>query len=396
VPFSPRLSQKSSTLYPVLIRYLALAALIFFSSSIAQIREAQPLTLRILLAQQNKVTVTFPGNHSAVYQDGTVLNTSPTPLEWRLSVVGGKIGIDANDGVYNTGRDRLILQTSQGVVARDGYFQFGDRVYRGAAVALARDGQVTLVNAVDVEEYVRGVLPMEMPTSWQDEALKSQAVIARTYAIANLKPNSDYDLCATERCQVYGGANVETPRGDAAAAATRGQILSWQGRPARTYFHAESGGYTASSREIWGNVHPYLQARPDPGGVASQTPWRITVSTATLQQAVSKYLRVGTIQTIRVVNRTESNRPTAIEINGSSGKGTITGTNIYAFARAIGAKSSMIDFVTGNVVEGYGNGHGVGLSQYGARFFAAQGYAYTQILGYYYPGVAIGPYEVVP
>ena len=360
--------------------------LMFVSVGIAQPRNPNVLLMRVLLGQQSKISILMPATHSALYADGTTLSSSDSPLEWRISNLKGNIGIETSSGVFDTGKDRLILQAS--------YFQYNNTLYRGAALLLARDGQVMLVNAVDVEEYVRGVIPLEMPSSWQEEALKAQAVIARTYAIANLNQKADYDLCATDRCQVYGGASAETPRGDAAAASTRGLILSYANRPARTYFSAESGGYTASSREIWGTELPYLMARPDPGGVSSANAWRITVQNP--QGIVSRFASIGQFRSMRVLDRTESNRPATIEIVGSGGTRKITGTSVYALARALGAKSSMIDIVSSNplIIEGYGNGHGVGLSQYGARYFAAQGYAYTQILGYYYPGVGIGAYAV--
>lgn len=370
------------------LRIVVLLVLLGVSWGLAQPRNSGVLTIRILLDQQAKISILMPANHSALYTDGTTLSSSPSPLEWRFLVQNGDIAILTAEGVFDTGKDRLILQGD--------YFQFAGKLYRGMAILTVRQNQVMLLNFLDVEEYVRGVIPLEMPTSWQEEALKAQAVIARTYAIANVNTKADYDLCATERCQVYGGASAETPRGDAAAASTRGLILSHQNRPARTYFHAESGGFTASSREIWGTELPYLTARPDPGGVSSPNPWRITVSASVVQTVVSRFVSVGTFRSIRVVDRTESNRPVAIEIVGSAATARVTGTNVYALSRQLGAKSSLIDFVSSNpvVIEGYGNGHGVGLSQYGARYFAAQGYSYTQILGYYYPGVGIGAYSV--
>jgi stage II sporulation protein D len=354
---------------------------------------SRPLVIRVLLAQQSKATVTVATAHTASYQDGVVLTRSSQALEYRVQVTpGGKIGVETAQGLFDTGRQQLNLQTDP-----EGYFQFAGTVYRGSAIISARGSGLVVVNALDVEDYVRGVLPREMPSSWEDEALKAQAVIARTYAISRLNQSGDYDVCATEQCQVYQGASAETPRGNGASAATRGFILSWQGKPAQTFFHADSGGFTASSREIWGGNIPYLQARPDPGSRANPNPWRVAVSNATIQSAVNRFApRAGTYRSLNIVNRTESGRPSAIDIIGSSGSARITGTAIYSFARAIGGKSSMIGLESANplVIVGYGNGHGVGLSQYGARSFAIQGYNYQQILGYYYPGVGIGQYEV--
>jgi stage II sporulation protein D len=370
-----------------------LCLLLSASLVLAQGVSSRPLIIRVLLAQQATAKLIVATSHNAVYQDGTVLTQSTRPLEWQVRVTpSGKLGVETAQGLFDTGRQQLNLQTE-----RDGYFQFAGTVYRGSVILSARGNSVVVVNALDVEDYVRGVLPREMPTNWEDEALKAQAVIARTYAISRLNQNGDYDVCATEQCQVYQGASAETPRGNGASEATRGFILSWQGRPAQTFFHADSGGFTASSREIWGGNVPYLQARPDPGSRTSPTPWRVAVSNATIQAAVNRFAaKAGTYRSLSISSRTESGRPSAIDIIGSSGTARITGTAVYAFSRAIGAKSSMIGLESANplVIVGYGNGHGVGLSQYGAKYFAQQGYGYQQILGYYYPGVSIGQYEV--
>ena len=373
---------------------LLICALLGASLVFAQGVSSRPLVIRVLLAQQSRASVVMATSHTAVFQDGSVMTQSAQPLEWRFSVTStGKIGVETSSGVFDTGRQMMTLQSDAG-----GYFQFAGTVYRGSAIVITKGSGLTVVNALDVEDYVRGILPREMPSNWEDEALKSQAVIARTYAISRLNQSGDYDVCATEQCQVYQGASAETPRGNGASDATRGLILSWQGRPAQTFFHADSGGFTASSREIWGGEIPYLQARPDPGGRASAAPWRITVSNSTLQSAINRFASgVGAYRSIAIESRTASGRPASILIQGASGSARITGTSVYSFCRALGAKSSMIGLENSNplVVVGYGNGHGVGLSQYGARSFAAQGYAYTQILGYYYPGVSIGQYEVV-
>jgi stage II sporulation protein D len=353
---------------------------------------ARPLIVRVMLAEQSRANIVVGTPHTAAYADGTVFTQSDQALEWRFSVTPtGKLGVQTARGVFDTGRQAMNLQLGTG-----GYFQFAGNIYRDSVGVVVRNGGLTVINLLDLEDYVRGVLPREMPSNWPDEALKAQAVIARTYAVYRLRPNAPFDLCATEQCQVYQGLSAETPRGNAASESTRGEILSWGGRAAQTYFHADSGGFTASSREIWGGEVPYLRALPDPGSRTSETPWRVTVSKATIQAAVNRFApRAGTFRSLAISARTASGRPESIVINGTT---AITGPQVYAFCRAIGAKSSMIgvESLEPLVVVGYGNGHGVGLSQYGARAFATQGFSYRQILGYYYAGVNIGQYEVLP
>ncbi len=354
---------------------------------------AKPLILRVLLGQQSKANLIFPTSHNATYTDGTLLSQSATPLEWNLSIQNGKVAIVTEAGSFDTGRNKLVLQTDAG-----GYFQFAGRVYRGSAIISVRGNTLNIVNALDVEDYVRGVTPVEMPSSWHDEALKAQTIIARTYAIAKLNQSGDYDVCPTAACQVYGGANVETIRGNAAADATRGLIVSWNNRPATTYFSSDSGGYTASGQEIWGTNLPYLVARPDPLSIAPNNPWRLPISSSTIQSVVNRYAaKAGSFRSMSIPARTESGRPSALDITGSSGTIRVSGTNVYAFIRALGAKSSLIGIASNNplVLEGYGNGHGVGLSQYGAKGLASSGWTFDQILGYYYVGVSLANYEVV-
>jgi stage II sporulation protein D len=366
------------------------AAKNLFFSSLQQ--PSKPLILRVLLSQQSKANLIFPTSHNATYTDGTLLSQSTTPLEWNLSIQNGKIAIITEAGLFDTGHNRLVFQTDFG-----GYFQFAGRVYRGAAIITVRGGTLNIVNALDVEDYVRGVTPSEMPSSWPDEALKAQTIIARTYAIAKLNQSGDYDVCPTAACQVYGGSNAETIRGNAAADATRGLIVSWNDRPATTYFSSDSGGYTASGSEIWGINLPYLQARPDPLSTAPNNPWSLRISSGTIQSVVNRYAaKAGSFRSISIPARTESGRPSALDITGSSGSVRVSGTNVYAFIRALGAKSSLIGISSNSplVLEGYGNGHGVGLSQYGARGLAASGWTFDQILGYYYVGVSLANYEV--
>src|SRR5918994_3227192 len=125
------------------------------------------------------------------------------------------------------------------------------RPYRGALVVRARGVRLSVVNEVELERYLRGVVPYEMPHDWPREALRAQAVVARSYALATRKDGRAYDLFADERSQVYGGLRAETPESDAAVAATRGRVLLWRGRVATTFYHSTSGGRTAAVADVW-------------------------------------------------------------------------------------------------------------------------------------------------
>jgi stage II sporulation protein D len=141
-----------------------------------------------------------------------------------------------------------------------------DRLYRGAIVVSLADGKLTAVNDLKLEQYLRGVVAGEMPADWQPEALKVQAVAARSYALASRKATGAFDVYADTRSQVYGGIAAEDPRTDAAIRATRAQVVLYDGKVAWTFFFASSGGRTAAIEDVWVGSEPvpYLVAVEDP------------------------------------------------------------------------------------------------------------------------------------
>jgi stage II sporulation protein D len=140
---------------------------------------------------------------------------------------------------------------------------------RGSFVVTRASNRLLVVNTVKMDGYLRGVVPAEVPASWPAEALKAQAVAARTYAATRLAPGNPYDLTADVMSQVYGGIPAESDTTDRAVAETAGQIVSFGGAPAQTPYFSSSGGRTASARDIFGNDFPYLVAVDDPWDAAS-------------------------------------------------------------------------------------------------------------------------------
>lgn len=138
--------------------------------------------------------------------------------------------------------------------------------YRGTLVIRSKGGRMSAVNEVSLERYLRGVVPWEMPHHWHPEALKAQAVIARSYALATLKPRKIFDLFADQRSQVYGGVRAEKPATNRAVGATSGRVLRHEGRVAVTFYHSTSGGRTAAIADVWPRAErlPYLRAVDDP------------------------------------------------------------------------------------------------------------------------------------
>jgi stage II sporulation protein D len=149
--------------------------------------------------------------------------------------------------------------------------EWDGRAYHGVLVVWSGGGRLAIVNAVDLEDYVRGVIADEMPHRWPLAALEAQAVAVRSYALSAIRPGRRFDLFADDRSQVYGGMGAETASTLFAATRTEGQILTYDGRVATTYFFSTSGGRTADVRDVWprlGNV-PYLRSVSDPYDTAS-------------------------------------------------------------------------------------------------------------------------------
>ena len=148
----------------------------------------------------------------------------------------------------------------------DGNVRLGSRLYRGSLVVHSSGGSLWAVNHVDLEPYLYGVVPWEMPPSWAPEALKAQAVAARSYALVSLKSGGTFDVYADTRSQVYGGIAAEDARATAAINATQGRVVSWNGAVAHTFFHSTSGGRTAAIADVWPGAQrlPYLVSVDDP------------------------------------------------------------------------------------------------------------------------------------
>jgi stage II sporulation protein D len=194
-------------------------------------------------------------------------------------------------------------------------------------------GGVNTINAVNVEDYVRGVVPVEVPASWHPEALKAQAVAARTYGITTSRRGAGWDHYPDTRSQVYGGAGVEQRTTNAAIAATRAQVVTYNGRPVTTYFFSTSGGRTENSEYGFpgGNRLPWLRSVSDPYDRISPRhrwgPYRMTMG-----RAASKLggLVKGTFRRIDVAQRGVSPRIVRATVVGSRGSTAVTGATLRA------------------------------------------------------------------
>lgn len=275
-------------------------------------------------------------------------------------------------------------------VPKKGAFVLGGQRYAGFLRVLKREGGLWLVNVVDLEAYVAGVLPGEMPASFPLEALKAQAVLARTYALEHLASHPDYDLCADASCQVYRGLVPLDPRYQRAIRATRGLLLAYRGSPAKALYHADSGGQTAAALEVWGRDFPYLKSRADP--YTRKKPWRVAPDPRRVAAAL-KSADPGPFR-FAVEATSPSGRIAGLRVESPQATYRLAGPEATRFLRAIGLPSTLAWVEGGRVFAGRGSGHGVGLSQWGAKGLAERGYNWREILGHYFPGTVIAPFVV--
>ena len=217
-----------------------------------------------------------------------------------------------------------------------------DRTYRTALrSSLPKSGATNrdTINSLSLENYTRGVVAREVPSSWHTETLKAQSVAARTYGARAMGSSRHYDICDTTSCQVYGGRGAETSATDKAVAATAGKILTHQGKPALAQFSSSSGGYSSPGSQ------PYLKAVKDLwddwSGNANHD-WTKSVSASKIQ---SEYPSIGTLKSMRVTKRNGfgawGGRVTSLELKGSKATKTISGND----ARwAFGLRSNWFTF----------------------------------------------------
>jgi stage II sporulation protein D len=217
-------------------------------------------------------------------------------------------------------------------------------LYHGAVDMLPDSGGVTAVNVLRLEDYVQGVVPGEMPASWDSEALKSQAVVARTYALATIKSGGSYDLYPDTRSQVYRGMSIEQGRSNAAVRDTAGEIVDYNGQTAITYYFSTSGGETESVQNAFLGSLPrgWLAGVNDPfDSISPRHRWKFRFTRASMKSHLGGYVK-GRYKKIKVLSRGVSPRVIRARVYGSRGTTTITGPTLRA---RLGTYDSWLYFI---------------------------------------------------
>lgn len=347
-------------------------------------------------------------------EDGTVRSRGAAGDEWTVRRSG--------DGLEAVGAAETVRVRS-GLVVRpsgSGEVTVNGTRYRGSILVLPAERGVTAVNLLALETYLLGVVPLEIGKGRppeEAEAVKAQAIAARTYAVRHMGRRAElgFDFFGSVMDQAYGGADAEDPVAARAVRETHGEIIVHDGEPIEAYYHSTCGGRTAALEEVWnGDPRPYLQsvsdAKPD-GGWYCETSNRFrwteewsrseleSTLTTGLADRVAGNAAVTRVESIAITDRTASGRVATLRIRTDLGEHRIHGDSVRWVLRPEPGRilnSSAIEVhphgderVEGLAVEGAGWGHGIGMCQVGALGRARAGQSYREILLTYYPGTRI-------
>jgi stage II sporulation protein D len=351
------------------------------------------LALEIRVAiKENVGLLTVGSSEEAELKDGSgnLLGILTAKKSFQAQAVSGAVNVNGKQAW----QVNIVPKTKNGLV------YIGDRWFRGKVRLAKTSSGFTAINQVDLEDYLASVIGKEMYVTWPQAALQAQAVASRSYAMYKIerKKSELYDLLNTTTSQVYGGVEGEAPSTLEAVAATRGQVLTHQGKIIEAVFHSASGGHTENSEYVWMSAVPYLRGVPDFDQNAPVYQWQANFTAAQLRQRLPG---VGNIKALVPVQTSPTGRIQQMRIMGDYGSQVISGSQLR---KSLGLKSTLIQvqpnfgLVAGQSfagapdgfsIQGRGYGHGIGMSQWGAHGMATQGKTYREIVQHYYPGTTI-------
>jgi stage II sporulation protein D len=273
--------------------------------------------------------------------------------------------------------------------------RYGQFLYRGALKVSPAGEAFTVTNVIPLDEYLAGTLAAEMNGGWEEEALKAQAVASRSYALYMTRhpKHPMYDLDRSTQDQVYGGSDRESKKVAKVLAATSGLYLSDGGEPVKAYFHSRCGGTTETASNVW-NFKNHAFKTPVACPYCRTQPYKWTASISTKELFDVLNLPVAGIRefTNLTAEKTDSGRVSALKFNLSGQEKKVTSDELRGLLGYSRIKSANFDWKVEKDrihFDGKGNGHGVGMCQWGARYLAKQGKNFREILAHYYPGLKI-------
>lgn len=348
-------------------------------------------TVRVaLFYEKSQVRIAIPGPYEIRgFPSHELLQSEGSSLPHAV-VRADPSGIRLGTALYPVTGLRITSKTKE--------VQIENRKYHNAIEVLKNPAaSLTVVNEIDVEDYLKGVLPWESNPDWSKEALKAQAVVSRTYAIFKNIENKDFPftLSSDVGSQVYSGKLIEHPLSNQAVDETRDEILTYRGKIFPAFFHSTCGGGTTRADYQWKiEAHPSLKGVECPFCQGSKYyAWKAELSVSEVQSLLAKKgYSVSNLQSIDPEEPDPSGRPRFLAIRHAAGTLKLSANE---FRLAVGPdriRSTRIKVAKEGdrlVVKGRGWGHGVGMCQFGAKHLAELGYRYADILRYYYPGSEI-------
>ncbi len=376
--------------------------------------------IRVLLsARATTARVSSPSGFNLLSAGGSLMARGGAGAAWRIEHEGRRVRAVRPDGVPTVWVDGPIRAqpVESALLSLDG------SPYRGELTFAGSDSGLAEINALSIEDYLPGVVPLEMGDrpAGDSAAVQAQAVTARSYAYIHLAPSRSYDVTNGVLDQLYGGVAAETGVGSQAVESTRWLVLTFAGRVVNAPYSSACGGSTAAASEIWRTSdEPYLRAVSDriPGtnrfycDGAPRFTWTRTLDAATLNAAVAQYLaayvnvpgkKPGVVEAVSVASHTPSGRVGTLTVTTDRGNFVLRGNDIRFVLRKPGGEileSTYFSVATAPApdgslarltLHGMGYGHGVGMCQWGAIGRARAGQDFRAILQAYYPGTAIGP-----
>ncbi len=275
----------------------------------------------------------------------------------------------------------------------------GQKRFAGKLNLFVLDSEILVVNVLGIEKYLNSVVGSEMPTKWPIEALKAQAIASRTYALKQ-KGNNLFDIDSTQKNQVYNGLESRTYKTIRAVKSTRSLVLTYKNKLINALFHSSSGGMTENSQDVWKNKYPYLSSVKDFDKNNPKFRWQKKISS---NELINLFPKIGGLKNIEILDITSTGRVKNLKLIGAYGSDHISGVD---FRKRLGLNSNFIRFKffeeelnnnspqkKGLIVFGQGSGHGVGMSQWGAKYLASRGQKAERILKHFYKGVQVKPFR---
>ncbi len=431
------------------------------------------------------IAVSSPDGLSLYNADGSTVSKAGSVLDGytfvNLKNNGSSVAVlDASGNTITTLKgDGTECVASSQLLSDDSSVTIGGVSYRGGAMPyINSSSQMNVVNYVDIEDYLRSVVSVEMSPSYELEALKAQAVAARSFILSNgsTHKSQGFSVCATTHCQVYGGVRKEDDRTDRAVKETSGKVIYYNDEPVAAYYYASSGGHTENSEDAWTAALGYLRGKADP--YSSESSWTVKITKLQMANALASK-NLGDIKSVSIDSINDSGYAASVTVKGSNSSYTATKENIRSmfgssysmksrnftfdtdggtlttgggntitipesgswYARTLngttklgqtvsvissagtsnaslnglkamnssgtvtdidytpaktvtttGGSSTTVTFNSASdtlIINGKGNGHGVGMSQTGAQGMAKQGFDYVDILQFYYTGIEV-------